>query len=672
MDPLLADFVALDKCVERFESARSQNPDADLAAFLPAPTHPSFLDVLSELIRIDLEMGWRAGQPVPLGRYRERFPELFLDGASRAAVAYEEYRQRCQAGEQPEPEEYRDRFGVATDSWPRPTPRRPPAEQVRFPQPGEEFAGFRLLTELGRGAVGRVFLAAQGELADRPVVVKIAPDLFEEPRTLAQLQHTHIVPIYSCHRQPPLQAVCMPYLGKTTLADLLRRIQASPLLPTSAREVLLWLSRTGNSERGTRSDDLGSALRAPISTFEEGRSYVELVLWLAARLAEGLEHAHQRGILHLDLKPANVLLTNDGLPLLLDFNLAQDVKCRSSATVIGGTLPYMAPELLAAFAGQERTLDGRADVYSLGVVLYELLTGQSPFAVQSGPLERILERARARSLPPLATSSQITPAVRAIVLRCLHPQPEKRYQSARQLAEDLDCQLNHQPLRHQPEPSPGERLRKWLRRHPRLTSSASVAILAGILLLGLGSILVIRGQRLQRLEAAGALTQFRQEVRWAQFDLLNGRTSDPVALERGVKRAQQALGRYRILTDPDWRQRPAVQVLNPADRERLCEEAGDLLLLWSRLNARLAEQERPDSERQTLLRSALQLNQLAERAYLPGQAPCRADDEPEASATRSSCAPSLTLPARLLARQLRLQRQRPGVPGRSPSRSVPA
>ena len=122
--------------------------------------------------------------------------------------------------------------------------------------------------------------------------------------------------------------------------------------------------------------------------------YVQAVLWLTARVADGLAHAHERGILHRDLKPANILLGDDGEPLLLDFNLAADTKLRShaSAALIGGTLPYMAPEHLEALKDGGRVPDARSDLYSLGVILFELLTGRDPFPVHTGPVREILPR----------------------------------------------------------------------------------------------------------------------------------------------------------------------------------------------------------------------------------------------------------------------------------------
>ena len=249
-----------------------------------------------------------------------------------------------------------------------------------FPPVGSTFLGFRLESELGRGAFGRVYLARQGDLANRPVALKISADVIGETHALAQLRHTNIVPIYSVHRSGPLQAVCMPYLGSGTFADVLRELKQSPTLPDSGAGLLssrhrrssasgvaageLARGRRHGSAEGSASGDEGTAaaatrppeIRATAQLERIGElGYVQAVLWLVARLADGLAHAHERGILHRDLKPANILLGDDGEPLLLDFNLAADTKLRShaSAALIGGTLPYMAPEHLEALQGRD-------------------------------------------------------------------------------------------------------------------------------------------------------------------------------------------------------------------------------------------------------------------------------------------------------------------------------
>lgn len=117
-----------------------------------------------------------------------------------------------------------------------------------------------------------------------------------------------------------------------------------------------------------------------------GLTYVEAVLWIGAKLADGLSHAHERGILHRDLKPANVLLADDGRPMLLDFNLSADLKQSASVRemLVGGTLLYMAPEQIYAFQQRIHSGDTRSDMFSLGVILFELLAGRNPFSVRQG------------------------------------------------------------------------------------------------------------------------------------------------------------------------------------------------------------------------------------------------------------------------------------------------
>ena len=239
----------------------------------------------------------------------------------------------------------------------------------------------------------------------------------------------------------------------------------------------------------------------------EGMTYVEAVLWIGARLAEGLAHAHERGVLHRDLKPANVLLTDEGQPMLLDFNLAEDVRETGAAGArVGGTLPYMAPEHLAAYQGRPVDVDARSDLYALGVILYELLTGATRSGSTPGPLE---ERAAADDPGPAAAAAVGAVAEpRRVAGRRFDPaplpgtEPGRRYQTARQLQEDLDRQRLHQPLRYAADPSPRERMAKWLRRHPRAVTGTRIGIAAGFLLVLLAVWLFYRGEELARYESA--------------------------------------------------------------------------------------------------------------------------------------------------------------------------
>ena len=166
---------------------------------------------------------------------------------------------------------------------------------------------------------GRTFLATDPTLANRPVVVKVVPDDQEEHLALAQLRHTHIVPLFSEHSFPErnLRGLCMPYLGGTTLLQVFDDLASVP-----------WSQRTGKHvvESIDRNTHPAPALPRPDGPFRrslEEASHVEALTWIAACLAEALHYAHERGLVHMDLKPSNVLITLDGQPMLLDFHLAQ-------------------------------------------------------------------------------------------------------------------------------------------------------------------------------------------------------------------------------------------------------------------------------------------------------------------------------------------------------------
>jgi hypothetical protein len=244
--PRPSSWEEIDPFIEAFERAHARDGGADLADFLPEPGHPHYLSVLRELVRADLEYAWGGGVPRRAEDYLAAFPALGTDPAGLGAVAFEEYRQRQLAGDHPLPAEYRQRLGVETIDWPLPPPAAsdaatrpnrcaatavggaaevPPAAPLldelqpgddetadrlaraaaALPESGTKFRGFQLVKEIGRGAFARVYLARQGELADRPVALKLSADLVDEWRWLAQLQHTNIVPIYFVHRAGQVQ-----------------------------------------------------------------------------------------------------------------------------------------------------------------------------------------------------------------------------------------------------------------------------------------------------------------------------------------------------------------------------------------------------------------------------------------------------------------------------------
>jgi serine/threonine protein kinase/lipoprotein NlpI len=369
----------------------------------------------------------------------------------------------------------------------------------RFPAPGESLGEFDLLAEIGRGAHARVFLARQPGLADRLVVLKLGPRTGREHLSLARLQHTSIVPLYSAHDFPAhgLRALCLPYFGGATLERLLQALGSPP---------------TGRSAGLPTGQDLLDALRrlqanaparlpveGPACRFLARASYVQAVCWLGACLADALGYAAGHGLIHLDLKPSNVLLSADGQPMLLDFHLARGPLAAGAAAPawLGGTPGYMAPEHRAALeavadgAPLPHAVDGRADVYALGLLLCEMFGGKPGSGGEAV--------AQARRAHPA-----ISRALADLLRRCVDPDPAKRYPAAAELAGDLRRHLADLPLRGVGNRSPVERWGKWRRRRP-----ASLPLLVLALL---------------TLAVAGALAShvWRQRER-AQAALLEGR-----------------------------------------------------------------------------------------------------------------------------------------------------
>lgn len=466
-----------------------------------------------------------------------------------------------------------------------------------MPAVGADFYGFRLLAELGRGGFARVYLAEQSELAGRHVVVKVEPDLWGEACTLAQMQHPNIVPVYSAHGCGPFQVVCMPYLGWTTFQDLLNDVQKQATPPTLGTALLKAIKLP--PAEATRTDGgVAEPVRAALVEQWTRSSFVEVIVGLFTQLANGLAHAHEHGIVHHDLKPANLLLTDDGLPMLLDFNAAQDTKLSSEAMValVVGTLPYLAPERLAAMQGSQSTADARSDLYAFGVIMFEMLTGRYPFKCRQPELATIFDKAMDdRRTPPRLRefNPAISPALEAIVRRCLEPDAERRYQTARQLHEDLFRQHSHLPLLHTPEPSRRERLQKWTHRHPRLMTAALVTGFAAVLLASVGGLAMVRGQQIgqweihhrqrvalqkDRAAADAQWRNFQDDWKTVQF-LLYTRANEPEQLQRGIAVGMRQLERYDVVGNPAWRDAKLVTALANNDREHLLENMGEMLLL---------------------------------------------------------------------------------------------
>ena len=446
-------------------------------------------DLLAERLAQEMATAWRRGDRPAAEEFLARHPELGDHPRAAVRLIYEEFCIRQEASQEVSSDEVVRRFPqwradlealLDCHCLLEARPAKP-----TFPQVGEMLGDFLLRAELGRGALGRVFLAVQPSLANRPVVLKLTPCDGEEHLSLARLQHTHIVSLYSVHDFPArhLRALCMPYLGGATLTQLLEAMGERTPARRVGHDLLEALDRIQAS--------------APVTLPPKGRgrqlldraSYPQAICWIGACLANALQYAHERGLVHLDLKPSNVLLGADGQPLLLDLHLAREPIHPDGPAPrwLGGSPAYMSPEQKAALAAVSEhravpmVVDGRSDVFSLGMILYEMLSGEIP-----NPAGVSLPRLR-RSNP------YVSVGLSDIIFKCLAHDPRDRYPDASALATDLQRHLTDLPLQGVGNRSPRERWRKWRRRRPHALA------LIGMLLAVAGATLIVGGLALTRV-----------------------------------------------------------------------------------------------------------------------------------------------------------------------------
>lgn len=479
-----SELTALTDVMQQFISDwESQQTPLDLKEYLQNQNQ-SLHFLLVELIKIDLEFRWQQFNfPKRIQEYLVEFPSI-LEGTIPVDLLYEEFHLRRQNGFDADPAEYLSYFPTASPQLKQLFDLQHDYLTTKMVthclpqifdsfQPGQTVDDFDLLTLLGTGAFAKVYQARQNSM-QRLVALKISEDSSNEPQTLAQLDHDNIVRVFDQRVMPDkkIRLLYMQYLPGGTLQSVAEMIRKTA--PAERTGSILLTSINVSLDLRGESRPAESFTCQTLNSL----SWPETICWLGIRLARALDYAHQKGVLHRDIKPANVLLTAEGIPKLADFNISfsSHVVGTTPAAYFGGSLAYMSPEQLEAYDPTHprlpESLDEKSDLYSLGLMLWELLTGVRPFqdpAITAGwsdLLKQMIQQRKSgtnlsdipQHLPPDCPEHLVT-----VLQKCLAPHPADRWNSGAELASQLELCLNPraQEILFPPSTSWFTRLKGW-------------------------------------------------------------------------------------------------------------------------------------------------------------------------------------------------------------------
>lgn len=385
----------------------------------------------------------------------------------------------------------------------------------------EQLGDFKIIREIGRGGMGVVYEAVQVSL-NRRIALKLLPRhsllgekqlkrFRREAELTASLHHTNIVPVFGVGENEGFHYYVMQLIEGVGLDELAQQLvltdaDSSSNRPTGGNDTLVRPDSSSNPSAtvtngadaiSTDKPERNGVLRAD---FEKYVNSPEKIAILGVQAANALQYAHDRGILHRDIKPGNLLLDSDGLLCVTDFGLARvaEQSDLSKSTDVVGTLGYMAPEMF-----REETCS-QSDIYGLGITLYELLTKRCAI-VRTNRHEMISQITQGSITPPRRINSKLSRDLETIVLKAIAPDVNHRYQKASDLADDLNRFLENCPIRAR-RITPFERLWRWSRRNPAIATLSSIAMML-VLLLGVIMAIGFERERQQRkrVEASSQL-----------------------------------------------------------------------------------------------------------------------------------------------------------------------